>query len=73
MMEDKVLIFGKDECPYTTQAREDYAQKKIAFQYVNVLEDKDAMTQMLGFSKGKRLVPVIVEKGQVYLGYGGGS
>jgi len=31
------------------------------------------MNRMLGFSRGKRLVPVIVEKGHVYLGYGGGS
>jgi len=31
------------------------------------------MERMLGFSRGKRIVPVIVEKGQVFLGYGGGS
>jgi hypothetical protein len=31
------------------------------------------MTRMLDFSKGKRLVPVIVEQGQISLGYDGGS
>lgn len=31
------------------------------------------MARMLEYSKGKRLVPVIVEQGHVQLGYGGGS
>ena len=31
------------------------------------------MNRMLEFSRGKRVVPVIVENGQVFLGYGGGS
>jgi len=31
------------------------------------------MERMLGFSRGKRVVPVIVEKGEVFFGYGGGS
>jgi hypothetical protein len=31
------------------------------------------MERMLGYSRGKRLVPVIVEKGSVSLGYGGGT
>jgi len=31
------------------------------------------MERMLGYSRGKRLVPVIVEKGAVSLGYGGGT
>ena len=45
----------------------------MPFEYYDVLEDQAAMARMLQFSKGKRVVPVIVEKGQVYLGYGGGS
>ena len=55
------------------QAREDYARKKIPFEYLDVMSDKNVLTRMLGYSKGKRLVPVIVEQGRVSLGYEGGS
>jgi len=33
---DKVLIFGKDDCPYTSGAREDYIGRGIPFEYINV-------------------------------------
>jgi len=45
----------------------------VPFEYFDVLKDAQAMTRMIEFSKGGRVVPVIVEKDQVYLGYGGGS
>jgi hypothetical protein len=31
------------------------------------------MNRMLEYTKGKRLVPVVVEEGQVAIGYAGGS
>jgi len=31
-----VLIFGKDSCPYTMAARDDYTARGVAFEYVNV-------------------------------------
>jgi glutaredoxin 3 len=66
-----VLIYGKDACPYTTAAREDYARRKIAFEYVNVLADAGRLKEMLKHSKGARKVPVIVENGVVTIGFNG--
>lgn len=69
---DPVLIFGKDHCPYTEAAVEDYARRGIATQYINVKKDPGALERMLGFSGGKRRVPVIVEAGdKVTIGFGG--
>lgn len=45
----------------------------MPFEYYDVLNDGRAMKRMLEFSKGKRVVPIIVENGQVSFGYGGGS
>lgn len=67
----KVLIFGKDACPYTSAARADYEKSGIPFEYINVLADKKELNRMLSYSKGKREVPVIVEKDKVTIGYGG--
>ena len=39
--------------------------------YHNVKQDPAAMKQMLGASNGRRDVPVIVEDGEVIIGFGG--
>jgi glutaredoxin 3 len=68
-----VTIFGKDSCPYTLAAREDYASRWVAFEYVNVKKDADGLQRMLAFSGGRRVVPVIVENGVVTIGFDGGT
>jgi glutaredoxin 3 len=65
-----VLIYGKDSCPYTANAREHYASRGDV-QYFNVKKDADALRRMLELTGGKRSVPVIVEDGKVTIGFGG--
>ena len=43
----------------------------MAFEYLNVKRNPEALERMLGFSKGRRAVPVIVENDQVTIGFGG--
>jgi glutaredoxin len=71
MSDSAVIIFGKDACPYTQAARDDYAKRGLAVQYINVKKDAAGLQRMLEHSKGRRLVPVIVEGGQVTIGFGG--
>jgi glutaredoxin 3 len=66
-----VTIFGKDSCPYTQAAREDYQRRGIAIEYINVKKNAAELERMLGFSKGRRAVPVIVEGDRVTIGFGG--
>ena len=66
-----VTIFGKDTCPYTQAARDHYAGKGVAVEYVNVRKDPAELARMLEFSRGKREVPVIVDEGKVTIGFGG--
>jgi glutaredoxin 3 len=68
---DMVLIFGKDTCPYTQNARDHYAEAKIPFEYVNVKKNTADLARMLTYSKGARRVPVIVDQGEVTIGFGG--
>ena len=71
MLTEEVLIFGHDLCPYTSKAREDFSRRKIAFEYINVLQDDDGLQRMLKHSNGRRQIPVIVEVGKVTIGFGG--
>jgi glutaredoxin len=67
-----VTIFGKDSCPYTQAARDDYQTRGVPFQYINVKRNAAELERMLGFSKGRRAVPVIVaDDGSVTIGFGG--
>jgi glutaredoxin 3 len=66
-----VTIFGKDTCPYTQAARDDYAKRGVPFEYINVKKHPAELERMLTFSKGRRAVPVIVDDGNVTIGFGG--
>lgn len=70
-MSDKILIFGKDTCPFTTAAREAYGKSGKNFEYVNVLSDPQKLEEMLKHSDGMRRVPIIVENGKVIIGFNG--
>jgi glutaredoxin 3 len=71
MSMEKVLIFGHDLCPYTSRARENLSRRKIPFEYINVLQNDDALQRMLKHSNGRRQIPVIVEAGNVSIGFEG--
>jgi glutaredoxin len=43
----------------------------VEFEYVNVKKNKADLERMLGFSKGRRAVPVIVDGEEVTIGFGG--
>ena len=45
----------------------------VPFDYLEVTKDKEAMDRMLAYTKGRRLVPVIVEGSRVLIGHNGGS
>lgn len=70
-MADQVLIYGKDSCPYTSAAIEDYQARAVPFRYINVKKDRVELDRMLALTGGQRQVPVIVEDGRVTIGFGG--
>ena len=70
-MDEIVLIFGQDLCPYTSAARQDFARRKIPFEYINVLEDDAGLERMLQLTHGRRKIPVIVDAGKITVGFGG--
>jgi glutaredoxin len=43
----------------------------VAFEYINVKKNPAELERMLGFSNGRRAVPVIVEDDRVTIGFGG--
>ena len=67
-----ITIFGKDTCPYTQAALEEYRGRRVPVEYVNVKKSAADLERMLALSDGRRAVPVIVEEdGTVTIGFGG--
>ena len=72
-MSEKVLIFGKSTWPYTNAAREAYEKKQLGVEYLDVVSESENLDKMLKHSGGIRKVPVIVEQGEVTIGFDGGT
>lgn len=70
-MSKSVIIYGKDTCGYTSDARQNYASKGYVVDYRNVKENPADLEEMLKLSNNQRLVPVIVEDGKAAIGFGG--
>jgi len=67
-----VIIYTKDGCPYCAAAKKHYTDEGLAFEEVNVSQTPEAKEKVLQLTKGQRIVPVIVDKGEVKIGFGGG-
>ena len=66
-----VTIFGKDSCPYTNAARDDYQARGIAVKVHQRQEERRRPGSNAALQHGRRQVPVIVEDGKVTIGFGG--
>lgn len=67
-MEDKIIIYGTDSCPFCVQARAAYGNRAV---YINVSEDPEKLNEMLALTGGRRRVPLIVEGEKVTVGFAG--
>jgi len=67
-----VTIYTKNGCPYCAAAKKHYTGEGIPFDEINVFDTPGAKEKVLELTGGQRTVPVIVEKGEVKIGFGGG-
>jgi glutaredoxin 3 len=67
-----VIIYTKEGCPYCTDAKKHYSDQGIAFEEIDIYAVEGAKEKVLELTNGERIVPVIVEDGEVTTGFGGG-
>ena len=68
----EVTIYTKEGCPYCAAAKKHYTDKGIEFTEIDVNATAGAKEKVLELSDGQSIVPVIVDKGEVTVGFGGG-
>jgi glutaredoxin 3 len=71
-MTDRVVIYTKKGCPYCQAAKQHYTDLRVPFDEIDVHTTSGAQDKVRELSGGRNIVPVIVESGEVKVGFGGG-
>jgi len=66
-----VVIYTKPGCPYCAAAKKSYDDKGVSYDELDVKSDPEIAEKAQGLAGGTKIVPVIVESGEVKLGFGG--
>jgi glutaredoxin 3 len=66
-----VTIYTKPGCPYCAAAKKYYAEQRMEFEEINVLASPGIQEKVIKLTGGSKIVPVIVDHGEVRLGFGG--
>jgi glutaredoxin 3 len=70
-MPNTVIVYGKSDCPWTSRARKALFAEKKTVEYRDVVAHPEFLEEMIKLTGGQRMVPVIVEKGKVTIGFEG--
>lgn len=68
----ETIIYTHPDCAYSAAAKMDFRRNKIAYTEVDVSKEPDKIPDLLELSNGERVTPVIVNNGQVIIGFKGG-
>jgi glutaredoxin 3 len=71
-MAAKATLYVKTGCPYCAAKRQEFVANGVTFTEINVTERPEVIPELLKLTKGKRLVPVIVEGGRISVAPEGG-
>lgn len=71
-MAGQVTLYTKTGCPYCAAKRKEFQERGVAFREINVTERPEVIPELLKLTRGKRLVPVIVEGARVEVAPEGG-
>ena len=68
-----VTIYTHPDCAFSAAAKMEYRRNKVQYVEVDVSKQPDKIPDLLALTNGQRVTPVIVEKGQVSIGFKGGN
>jgi glutaredoxin 3 len=64
-----IVIYGRSNCPHTRRALDAHPDAT----FIDVRDSPEDLEEMLRLTDGKDRIPVIVENGQVCIGFKRGS
>lgn len=70
-MSENLIIYTKPGCPYCAAAKEDFAGRGLNYTEYDVSTDAARKEEAIRLANGVAAVPVIVDNGEVSVGFGG--
>lgn len=68
----EVTIYTKQGCPYCAAAKKHYSELGVTINEIDIHNTPGAKEKALELSGGQEMVPVIIDGGEVKVGFGGG-
>lgn len=67
------LVYVKSGCPYCEAKRAEFAARGVACREIDVAARPEVIPELLKLTRGRRIVPVIVEDGRIEIAPAGGT
>ena len=68
-----VTLYTHPDCAFSAAAKMEYRRRNIEYHEIDVSRDRDKIPDLLKLTGGERLTPVILDNGQVIIGFKGGT
>jgi glutaredoxin len=68
-----VLFYSRTGCPHCDAKRAELTGRGVPVREVNVSERPEVIPELLKLTRGRRVVPVVVEAGRIAVAPDGGS
>ena len=66
-----VIIYTHPDCTYSSAAKIEFKERGISYKEIDVALHPEAVPELERLTGGERITPVIVENGQVTVGFKG--
>ena len=73
MAQVETIIYTHPDCAYSSAAKMDYRKRKVGYTEIDLSKQVDQIPALLALTDGERVTPVIVENGEVTIGFKGGT
>ncbi len=73
MAQVETIIYTHPDCAYSSAAKMDYRKRKVEYTEIDLSKQADQIPTLLALTDGERVTPVIVENGEVTIGFKGGT
>ena len=73
MAQVETIIYTHPDCAYSSAAKMDYRKRKVEYTEIDLSKQADQIPALLTLTDGERITPVIVENGEVTIGFKGGT
>ena len=68
---ETVIIYTHPDCSYSMAQKDDFRKQGVEFHEIDVSLHPEAVPELERLTGGERITPVVVENGQVTIGYYG--